>query len=375
MSDSPERVHFPGFNGVRFVAASAVVIYHVEQFRSACGLPNHSREVGSLGPQGVSVFFVLSGFLIAYLLLREREVTGGIAIGRFYARRALRILPLYYTIVIIAFVVAPLVQPRDAGAVATWLRHENVLLQPDYGIRLAMFLVLVPNVAVEVFRPVLHASQAWSIGVEEQFYLFFPWFVRLTRGRVELLVIPAAIKLLVVLWLREAIQAGHRELTPLFFGIFHFKLECFAAGAVAAALVARRSPLLGWLVRREIQALAAPLLVLLLAFGDFAPGATLLTPVATALLLLNMSQSKLGLLNLEGRVLDRLGKLSYGIYMYQTLGIAGALLLAERLGGLPALAVHAIALAATTAIAFASYHGFERRFLRQKERFAIIPSG
>jgi hypothetical protein len=61
--------------------------------------------------------------------------------------------------------------------------------------------------------------------------------------------------------------------------------------------------------------------------------------------------------------------------MYQTLGITAALLLAERLGGLPTVAIDVVALAATTAIAFASYHGFERRFLRQKERLAIIPSG
>jgi peptidoglycan/LPS O-acetylase OafA/YrhL len=86
---------FPNLDGLRFLAALAVAVTHVEQVSSIFGLPSlyHFRAVAVLGDVAVSVFFVLSGFLITYLLLKENENTGTIDFGAFYRRRALRILP------------------------------------------------------------------------------------------------------------------------------------------------------------------------------------------------------------------------------------------------------------------------------------------
>jgi len=94
----PQRIiHFPNLNGLRFLAALLVIIHHIEQLRSILGLPNHWNNVSILrfGDEGVTLFFVLSGFLITYLLLAEREKFGHLAIGKFYFRRVLRIWPLY----------------------------------------------------------------------------------------------------------------------------------------------------------------------------------------------------------------------------------------------------------------------------------------
>src|SRR5574337_816257 len=93
-------VYFPGFNGVRFFAAILVLVDHTELFRSYIGFDtfwadNFSSHLGALG---VTIFFVLSGFLITYLLLCERKEFNTINIRDFYLRRILRIWPLYYLI-------------------------------------------------------------------------------------------------------------------------------------------------------------------------------------------------------------------------------------------------------------------------------------
>src|SRR5262245_2566828 len=107
------EIHFPGLNGLRFLGAYAVVIHHVEQYKQLLGMENiwGSSIVRSLGPQSVYLFFTLSSFLITFLLLKEQEQNGRISIRNFMLRRAVRILPLYYFIVLVAFFVMPFIAP------------------------------------------------------------------------------------------------------------------------------------------------------------------------------------------------------------------------------------------------------------------------
>src|SRR5688572_30760956 len=97
------KVFFKGLNGLRFFAALAVIITHVELMKGVFGLPSYWQEpfFFDLGGLGVYFFFVLSGFLITYLLLVERRQIGRISIKKFYVRRILRIWPLYYFIMVL----------------------------------------------------------------------------------------------------------------------------------------------------------------------------------------------------------------------------------------------------------------------------------
>jgi peptidoglycan/LPS O-acetylase OafA/YrhL len=160
----------PDLEGLRGVAILLVLAFHA-------GIPG----IGG-GFIGVDVFYVLSGFLITGLLLRERERTGRISLSGFYARRARRILPaaavvLVLTLVAAAFVISPLDLPRVArDAVAVALSAGNIrfaLGATDY-----FASDLAPS-------PFLHY---WSLGVEEQFYLVWPALLilamRLGRPRV-----------------------------------------------------------------------------------------------------------------------------------------------------------------------------------------------
>src|ERR1700741_1011871 len=100
-----DKVYFPGLNGLRFIAVAVVIISHVFQLCKLLKIETTNKALSAYFPGkfGVILFFVLSGFLITYLLLKEEEVTGRISIRDFYKRRILRIWPLYFLIVIICF--------------------------------------------------------------------------------------------------------------------------------------------------------------------------------------------------------------------------------------------------------------------------------
>ena len=106
---SQDNVYLPGLNALRFFAAFLVIVTHIELLKGQLGFSNSWKflEQFNLGGLGVYFFFVLSGFLITYLLIHEKEKTGTIKIKAFYIRRLLRIWPLYYFITLLAFFILP----------------------------------------------------------------------------------------------------------------------------------------------------------------------------------------------------------------------------------------------------------------------------
>ena len=95
-------IYFEGLNGLRFFAALAVIITHVELIKGVFKFKHYWNNpiIFNLGGLGVYFFFVLSGFLITYLLLSEKQKFNKIEIKQFYLRRIFRIWPLYYFIII-----------------------------------------------------------------------------------------------------------------------------------------------------------------------------------------------------------------------------------------------------------------------------------
>lgn len=158
---SPSVSYMPHLDGIRAFAVGGVILEHW-----ASGLPRPLRETIAqldLGGWGVECFFVLSGFLITLLLLNAKERTPSFttALGHFYSRRALRIFPAYYLILIVALIAAT--PMRDAiGWHAFYLSNLYPLWH-------------------DTFVPI--GGHFWSLAVEEQFYLFWPLVVLLTPTR------------------------------------------------------------------------------------------------------------------------------------------------------------------------------------------------
>lgn len=176
-----EKVYFPNLNGIRFIAASVVIISHIELINHLLGdeLFISLKSVVVIGRLGVILFFVLSGFLITYLLLEEEKKKGIISIKQFYMRRIMRIWPLYYLLLFFSFFIFHKYLPSR-------------LVELDYvkyvGKNFLLYLLFIPNIAVHVFPRVWGMIQTWSIGVEEQFYLIWPLLFLLFKNKLKMII-------------------------------------------------------------------------------------------------------------------------------------------------------------------------------------------
>ncbi|HEX3850356.1 MAG TPA: acyltransferase [Polyangiaceae bacterium] len=155
--------YFGVLDGLRCFSIVPVVWHH--------STPRPLPGLLGKGPAGVDLFFCISGFLITTLLLREKSRTGQIALSGFYVRRALRILPLYYA-VLLSYVAFAALLPVSAAPHAHFFRTL-----PYYATFTANWFA-----GFSVSYPILF-SFAWSLCVEEQFYAFWPWLVRALSSR------------------------------------------------------------------------------------------------------------------------------------------------------------------------------------------------
>jgi peptidoglycan/LPS O-acetylase OafA/YrhL len=161
--DRPRLTHQPALDGLRGLAVAAVLLFHLERL-----------EGGFLG---VDLFFVLSGFLITSLLLVEQHGRGSIRLGRFWARRARRLLPALFVLLVGVAVLLVAFTPADQrprfrgdalatlGYVANWHR-----LASDIGYW-------------DIFSQPSPLDHTWSLAIEEQFYLLWPLLVMLVLWR------------------------------------------------------------------------------------------------------------------------------------------------------------------------------------------------
>lgn len=154
--DLPKALpYLPGLDGIRAVAVTAVLLFH---------LPARLLPGGFLG---VDVFFVLSGFLITTLLLGELEATGGLRFGQFYLRRARRLLPALFAVLLVSGILV-LTVARDAAAVF----RQDAIAALTYTTN--WWYIFDARTYFELLgRPPL-LQHLWSLGIEEQFYLVWP---------------------------------------------------------------------------------------------------------------------------------------------------------------------------------------------------------
>jgi peptidoglycan/LPS O-acetylase OafA/YrhL len=375
--------YFPGFNTLRFVAAVAVIIHHIEQFKGSLGLNNiwMNPWVYGMGKSAVSLFFVLSGFLITYLLLEEHQQTQTIHIGRFYGRRILRIWPLYYLIVAWAFWGLPLLLPIAFNGMGD--------VQNDFAGKLLLFLLILPNVALAAYPAVVGASQAWSIGVEEQFYLIWPLLMRLCINHLWFL-------FGAVIAIREGVLVSLNfvALNPAFLHLSaqaitqvgfirdvwaSMQFEYMALGGAMALLEFRgQFRKMTFFSQKPIQIAIGIGILTLIAQRDFW-GHDLIEATLFALLIANVAIQPQLWSAIENRFFNFMGKTSYGLYMYHPTLIVLALV---GLRASPELLTHqrtfngllyGIVIIGTFSIAALSYLFFEKPFLNLKARLKPAP--
>jgi peptidoglycan/LPS O-acetylase OafA/YrhL len=171
MIQNEQSDRIPELDGLRGLAILLVMFYHIIQLANDLTNSTFLRSLDKLvamGWVGVDIFFVLSGFLITSILLRTKQNKGYFT--KFYARRILRIFPLYYIIITIIFVVVPLFDLSNASSLrAVWLWHYT--FTSNWGNAFNLIPIW------------FYIGPTWSLAIEEQFYLLWPSVVYLSNRR------------------------------------------------------------------------------------------------------------------------------------------------------------------------------------------------
>jgi peptidoglycan/LPS O-acetylase OafA/YrhL len=372
------RIYFRNLGALRFFAAIAVIFHHVEQYKYWAGLPNlwGSTVIDALGTKAVSFFFVLSGFLISYLLMEENQKTGTISVKDFYIRRILRIWPVYYIVVILCLFVIPNVLDTSFLGIETY--------DSKFTWKALLLLFIVPNV-LRVYAPnIVGGNQLWSIGVEEQFYIVWPVLFRsFIRNLVRFLLVFIAIKFVITVILDVLVNTqGGLVLSAISRFWVLLKIEQMAIGALGAwAIHAQKRGITTFMYHRSTwyMSLFGLASLFVLPFHHWTMSYT--EAVVFLLVIVNLSTNPSIKISMEHPLLTRLGNISYGIYMYHTLCVTLCIYALKNFGMLDSspvifnLMMYMGSIILTLIVAFLSYELIEKKFLNLKERFMIVKSG
>ena len=395
-----KKEYFKGLDGLRFFAALAVFFTHVELIKKFTGFGSHwidpeeritkftvfqsvmSKEIDPLSPLiayssalGVVFFFVLSGFLITYLLLKEKESNKTIQIGKFYLRRAFRIWPLYYLIFILGFFVLPNLELFAVPG-------QDVFFNQNFWGNLMLYAFFMPNLAFSIYTTAVpNIGQSWSIGVEEQFYLLWPLLIRKSKNVLKsILWIAGSIIALKGILLLSFPFIKLEALVVIKKFLAMSKLECMALGGLGAyVLFNKKEEVLRIIFKPVSQIMAVVVIPILIYFipTAFEDVLHLLFSVSFLVIILNVAGNEKVLLRFENPILQYLGRISYGFYMFHVMCIVFTIHILDKYIGLDNdittpqhILLYGISFLLTVAVSSLSYHIFEKAFIRLKDKYA-----
>jgi peptidoglycan/LPS O-acetylase OafA/YrhL len=358
------HTYFHGLDGLRGFAALMVVFGHIEGFKDKAHFPAYSLQnlsiVRALAPQGVNIFFTLSGFLITYLLLTEKARTADIAVRQFYLRRVFRIWPLFFLAVFLSFFVFPYIFDVSFFTVKT---------TPDFMQKFLLSLFLFPNIVFVRYGHIFFHGILWSIGSEEQFYLVWPHVMRSAKTTLRTLVLLLA-GCISFQYLFSTLRL--RTGNPVYYVLENIVVfSPMLVGAIGAVLYYEKKIQLN--TSKSVFALVCALIVVLyrvnLPFGVLE---RLIYSLLYLALILCLVEKKSVLINFDSAVMRHLGKISYGIYIFHSFPIALAIVLAQSFQA-PSWVlntfIYIVSIGLTILLAHLSFTYFESGFLRLKEKY------
>ncbi len=376
------RVFFPNLDGLRFLSFFVVFLFHcymtVSPYirESNPGAHDTIEFLFRYGSLGVNFFFVLSGFLITYLLIKEKELTGTIHVGNFYVRRILRIWPLYYMVLVIAFVIFPIFKAMQGE-----VYHERVnqWYYVFFGANFE-YMRIWPEHPEAVAVSVL-----WSVAVEEQFYLTWPLILRFLPMRLYKYLFPAII--LFSLIFRSFYTAN----TDADYAVRYFHTFSVIGDMALGGLFAYWSAFPGKF-HQAITNLGKPVIALIYAgalivclfksyifpYGIPIIFERLVLGTFFGLIILEQNYARNSFVKLGRlKLISKLGTYTYGLYCLHLIALYMATKIVQKLGWDQrllgtAFAQTIIAFPLSILISIASYHLFEKWFLRLKDKFAFI---
>jgi peptidoglycan/LPS O-acetylase OafA/YrhL len=385
MIQSQKKIFFPNLDGLRFMAFLGVFVNHAFgclAYRNNDTTYKFIRERFLFGGDlGVNLFFVLSGFLITYLLLKEKEFYGKINILHFYVRRILRIWPVYFVVIIICIVFLPPLKEfiPPAFPISPSIDKLSPVLYVTFIGNFDYILHGITNVMIGVL---------WSVSVEEQFYLFWPLLVAFIPRKFLL---SAFITIIAgsVAYRFFGSNGGHSMLLK------YHSLSCttyLATGAVLAYFSTKESFISivaktpRWLIIILYLMFLAiiPFRTIIWKFGAYYVHVASILPVILSLFFaFFIAEQNYALKSFYKfsrlKLISELGKYTYGMYCYHMM-VFFFVLLAMHHSGINVNNVNKyvftfellISMLLTIVISKLSYRYFESPFLRLKDRYAHI---
>ena len=339
----------PTITGIRAVSVALVVLYH-------------SKILWIPGGLGVLMFFVISGFLITWLLLKEDQFRGDICLKQFYVRRVLRICPAYYIyIVVLVCLLSVLNKHVNWPQTRASLLYVTNYYQAIYG---------DPNTGL---------SHTWSLGIEEQFYLIWPILFLKLRRRPKLLT-QTAIALIVGVWVyRCLLKFVFHVWQGYFYEAFDTRMDHLLIGCLLAILLFHHGAATVWTLFCG-RPMVTVITVLCLAVSVLAESkwqdlyrdtwGFAINPLLCGLLIPQLISLRSAVLVrwLEFTPIRYVGSISYSIYLYQQIVLEPV---RHLLKALPDALQIAASIAVLIGIASCSYWLIEKPFLRLKTSLAI----
>ena len=365
--------YFPNLDSLRAIAALAVIFAHLSTWfvYPESDFYTNLKQVFSFGNNGgrfgVIFFFVLSGFLITYLLFLEQAKTGRIQIIHFYVRRLLRIWPLYFLTVLIGFVVYPAFV-HYAG----YTQHESA--------NWIMYVCFAANFdhIYNAFPTVGILGVQWSVAVEEQFYLIWPLiFLFFSKSRFFPWLLVAIIICSEIFFLKVAHfqNGGDYHL----FNCFRFlsvggllAYFCFHHTQIIQVFLSMLKQWVIVLIYFSCLSLMIFQNIVVTHFESYLYLDDIIPVLFFAFVILEQNYSQNSFLKFgKIRFLNWLGKISYGLYLLHMIAIYFVLAVFSNNPDYIALKI-VLSLGLTILGSYLSYNYFEKFFLRLKGRFSRI---
>lgn len=361
------KYYFPQLDSIRGLSFLAVYFFHAVHPQFGDGI--FSRLLQYLYNNlvlSIDVFFILSSFLLTWLGMREYKTKGNFSFINYFIRRALRIWPLYFLLMLFSFVLVPY---------ASTYFNVPVTLPPAY-----YYLFFISNFYLE--GHVYFLRFLWTLAVEEQFYLLWGFCLWVLQKHIKACV--ALLAGVSVLYTVYAIVKGiHHDFHTLTY------LFDFAVGILAAFLLHREYAFISWFKkgnkrRSLLFLLLLPLLFFCLFFIQeitpvaFTPWLDLLGRylfiIYAGLFIIEQMVNENAVLKLKSsKFLVYTGKISYGLYCFHGIVLTFGLVLLEKLGiGMPLVLRVFVFLAANYLVSAISYRFIESPFLRLKNQLRRI---
>lgn len=362
---------FPNLDTLRAIAALCVMFYHTTTWITYPNTPLFHRALsvfnlnGQAGQIGVHFFFILSGFLITYLMFLEKEDTGNFRLGAFYLRRILRIWPLYFLTLLVALTVW-LYSPQIMSAMESCLRWSK------YFLFLANFDIIQYN-----HSPNALAGIHWSVAIEEQFYLVWPALFLLTPRKWFPWMCAAMLTFSLVYFQYWSLNHMH-----VYFSTFT-AVSSFACGGLLAWISFHHQDSLRALFGKIPPLIFPFFYVFVLAFLSYKGRLVEVMGMPKVLyhalgdvfftILIAEQCFNVRCMLPAGKItlLDRIGKMSYGVYLLHISALALTVYLGKSFQLHWSLQV-ALAIFFTLSFSYISFHYFEKRFNDLRKKFSRI---